>query len=252
MERKEESDPAVVQEKGPKIHEFKNPLPRLATINELIKEGMALKKSTHFGVLDGDERRLKLGDHSRYLAWKDDAELFLREHGFRDEAEQFAEADDVPILVRIVEPVNYYDALSVQIIRAIRKEATEKLRTLRAVRANLDGSRKGSLRGKPIKFDEARSMISVDGKECQLPPQSHEAYLARAIFKRRIAEHVDWSLLYEEIVGGSALRFGKEIQEKERRMVRDTKERFNNRICDFFHTDDELLTWRNMGLFRNF
>ncbi len=103
------------------------------------------------------------------------------------------------------------------------------------------------LLGKQIEYDETKSLILVAGKSCPLPPAKNEDYLAKAMFNRPIGEFVDWSLIYSEVTGS-------EVDDgiKNQKTIRDTMDRLNKRVQEIIGTAEELFTWQNKSLKRNY
>lgn len=105
-----------------------------------------------------------------------------------------------------------------------------------------------SLAEKIIIFDETKPAILINEKVCPLPPAKNEDYFAKAMFRRPVGEFVDWSIIHQEITGKS-----ESIGDKtDQRMVRDTMDRLNNRIQELLNTDDELFSWENKSIKRNY
>lgn len=109
--------------------------------------------------------------------------------------------------------------------------------------------KKNTLKDKTIEFDEALPAILVNGKPCALPPAKNEACLSRVMFGRRIGEFVDWSVIYNEMTGIDKDVIGDENNKKS---VRDTMSRLNKRVREIIGTDDELLSWGNKSIKRNY
>lgn len=120
----------------------------------------------------------------------------------------------------------------------------EKLKNIRP----LD---KISLSGKNITFNDGSSTIFVGKSSCQLPFAKNEHCFARVMITRHpVGEFVDWSDIYKEITGDEPDSI--EDIKKNQKMVRDTMDRLNNRIKATFNTDDELLSWENRSIKRNY
>jgi hypothetical protein len=108
-----------------------------------------------------------------------------------------------------------------------------------------------TLRGKIIEFDETRSAVVIDNKHYQLPPAQNEDNLTRVMFRHRVGEFVDWSMIYGEMTGVNSQETDIESP-KNMKMVRDTVNRLNNRLQELLNTEDELLTWKNKSICRNY
>jgi hypothetical protein len=108
-----------------------------------------------------------------------------------------------------------------------------------------------SLKGKEVEFDEALPAIVIDDEQYPLPPSKNEDYFARIMFRHRIGEFVDWSLIYATMEGVDSQRVDVE-NEKNKKMVRDTLNRLNKRIKELAHTEEDLFSWKNKSICRNF
>ncbi len=105
-----------------------------------------------------------------------------------------------------------------------------------------------SLKDRKVEFDDAKPAIVVDGKSCPLPPAKNEDYLARALFRRPVGEYVDWSTIYGENTGSKEVIGDK----NDMKSVRDTMNRLNKRIKEIIGTKDDLLSWENKSIKRNY
>lgn len=104
-----------------------------------------------------------------------------------------------------------------------------------------------SLAQKIIKFDEAKPAILIDKKICPLPPAKNEDYFSKAMFSRPIGEFVDWSTIYQEMTGTETIP-----DKNKERSVRDTMDRLNERIQEVISTGDQLFSWENRSIRRNY
>lgn len=112
-------------------------IPTLDTVDAVVREGLDLLQSTHFGVGSIDKKRMRLGSHARFLVWQDEAVKFLKQYGLRDAAEEMAESGDVPNLIRLVEPV-WSSREQRALDKLIRKTVSRKLKILRRVRPEIE------------------------------------------------------------------------------------------------------------------
>ena len=108
-----------------------------------------------------------------------------------------------------------------------------------------------TLVGKAVSYDKRMYAIIVDGVSLPLAVGRHESTLAESIFVRKIGEPVDWTTLYEEMTGVDPFGLGKTERGKCLVMLRDTKNRLNERVCEFFHTPDKLLAQKEQTFLRN-
>lgn len=113
-------------------------------------------------------------------------------------------------------------------------------------------SKKVSLKGKKITFDEDKSSIIIDGTPaCDLPPYKNEFALAKYMFGQSIKSQIAWDLIAEEMDGYSS-GSDRTKDERAKKRMRDTFNRLNNRVKKAIHTDDNLLTWKDHCIRRNF
>ena len=98
-----------------------------------------------------------------------------------------------------------------------------------------------------VAFEDDEAVIKIGDKKCSLPPYKNEHYFARAMFNRNVNEFVDWSIIYEEMTGGEPAN-----ESADKRTVQDTMYRVNNRIKKIIRTENDLFTWRERAIKRNF
>jgi|GEM_PF-3217778 hypothetical protein len=119
---------------------------------------------------------------------------------------------------------------------------------LDAVYNNSDRNPKNELAEKTITFNDESARILIGEIPLQLPPFQNEHCLCRVIFKRKIHEPVDWSLVYKEMTGDI-----EEIADKKKmRAVQDAMYALNNRVKKEANTDDSLFSWEGKSMARNF
>lgn len=105
---------------------------------------------------------------------------------------------------------------------------------------------KVKLSASEIKYDDDKATLSVSGQKCSIPPYKNEHYLCRAMYEHAIGEPIDWSLIYEKMNG-------EEPKNKEKwRTVYDAMQALNERIKEGINTDDDLFTWQEKAVKRNF
>ena len=110
-----------------------------------------------------------------------------------------------------------------------------------------------SLKDKEIKYDDKEARILIGDTVCQLPPYKNEHYLCGVMFKKKINQPVDWSVVYEKMSGDYEKHYGKTPKTREHwRAVYDTMIRINNRIKKEIHTTDDLFSWQELTIKRNF
>lgn len=109
------------------------------------------------------------------------------------------------------------------------------------------------LKDKKIKYDDKEARIFIGDTTCQLPPFKNEHYLCRVMFKKKIYQPTDWSVVYEKMSGDYEKYYGKPPKTREHwRTVYDTMVRVNNRIKTNVYTSDDLFSWQELTIKRNF
>lgn len=78
--------------------------------------------------------------------------------------------------------------------------------------------------GEPVAFDEETGVLTMGIKNAQLPPFKKEHLLCGVMFKYRVGEPVDTSIVYEEMEEND------NWNEAAKRMIKDTVIRINNRV----------------------
>ncbi len=104
------------------------------------------------------------------------------------------------------------------------------------------------LANQTIVFNDDETNIEIGKQKCALPPYKNEHYFCRAMFQYKAAEFVDWSQVYKAMVGGEEVIGDKANM----RTVQDTLYALNTRIKKVVNTDDNLFTWENRSIKRNF
>jgi hypothetical protein len=97
-----------------------------------------------------------------------------------------------------------------------------------------------------IKYDDDKATLSISGKKCSIPPFKNEHYFCRAMYEHAIGEPIDWSLIYEKMTGETP-------KNKEKwHSVYDTMQALNMRVKIGVNTDNDLFTWQEKTVKRNF
>ncbi len=110
-----------------------------------------------------------------------------------------------------------------------------------------------SLKSMGIKYDDDKALLYIGTQNCQIPPYKNEHFLCRAMYEYRASEPIDWSKIYEGIVGYYKAFFGKPPATRENwRVVYDAMDALNKRIKEVCNTDDELFTWQEKTIKRNY
>lgn len=98
-----------------------------------------------------------------------------------------------------------------------------------------------------VSFDDNEPKIIAGKAECILPPFKNEHYFCRSMFKHLPKEFIDWSIIYTEMCGNEP-----NDHSKNKRAVQDTMYAVNNRIKEILPTDDDLFTWKEKSVVRNY
>lgn len=115
------------------------------------------------------------------------------------------------------------------------------------------GKQKVKLGSEEIKFNDEKAIIEIGNKKCPLPPYKNEHYFCRAVFEYPVNEPIDWSIIYEKMTGYYETYYGKPPEIRENwRLVYDTMRAVNERIKEIINTDDNLFTWQEKTLKRNY
>jgi len=115
----------------------------------------------------------------------------------------------------------------------------------------IDDISKINLSDNNISFDDDKAKIIIGKKECQLPAYKNEHYFCRAIFQHPVDEFVDWSIIFENM--DKTLNSGnKKDSTKDKRSIQDTMYAINKRIKGVVNTDDDLFTWKDKSVKRNY
>jgi len=110
-----------------------------------------------------------------------------------------------------------------------------------------------SLKDKEIKYDDKEARILIGDITCQLPPYKNEHYLCEVMFKKKVNKPIDWSVVYEKMSGDYEKHYGKTPKTREHwRTVYDTMIRINDRIKKDLYTTDNLFSWQELTIKRNF
>lgn len=106
--------------------------------------------------------------------------------------------------------------------------------------------KKRSLLELKLSYDkETHKLKSVDGKECQIPPNINEDYIAIVMFKKKKGEPIDWSIIYEELSGD-------EPMDDKSRTIYDAMNALNKRIMEHFDTDEKMFEWQRKNVIRKY
>jgi len=103
------------------------------------------------------------------------------------------------------------------------------------------------LKKNEIDFDKVRSVLLIGNAKCSLPPYKNEYDLCKVMFEHQTNEPVSWDEVYEEMTEKQP-----DSHQKNTRTVQDAMYALNKRVQRTFNTGDELFSWKNKTIIRNF
>lgn len=114
--------------------------------------------------------------------------------------------------------------------------------------------RKISLKSVQIDYDDDEPIIKIGKHNVGLPPYKNEHYFCQSVFEYKPKEPISWDIIYDKMTGYSTVSGGKKpepIRENWQK-VNDTMKRLNNRIKEVVNTDDDLFSWSEKMVIRNY
>ncbi len=106
-----------------------------------------------------------------------------------------------------------------------------------------------TLKNKKMEFKDEEGLIIIDGYSCVLPKHRYEHSLCRVMFHEKVKNPVQVADIYMEITGDE-IGYG-DIKSK-LKTVQDTMYRINERIQVQINTKDNLFSWENKLITRNY
>lgn len=125
-----------------------------------------------------------------------------------------------------------------------RKKFAEMLEVAKKNKHLFEQGEKVKLSFKKIEFNDEKSTIKVDNKECPITPHTRKHMVCRVMFKHGVGEPVSWDEVYDEMMGEQA--------GKSERIVQDAMYGVNNDLKRCVNTDDDLFSWKNKNIIRNY
>lgn len=119
-------------------------------------------------------------------------------------------------------------------IKGMSEEPNKNIKKIRLAKVRVD-------------FNDDEVKIIAGKAECPLPPFKNEHFFCRSMFKHLPKEFIDWSIIYNEMENIEPTD-----KIKNKRAIQDTMYAVNNRIKDVFPTDDDLFTWKEKSVARNY
>jgi hypothetical protein len=114
--------------------------------------------------------------------------------------------------------------------------------------------RKVNLKSMQISYDDDKPEIKIGKQNVALPPYKNEHYFCQAVFEYKPKEPISWDVIFDKMTGHSTISGGKKpepIRENWQK-VNDTMKRINNRIKEVVNTDDDLFSWSEKMVIRNY
>lgn len=112
-------------------------------------------------------------------------------------------------------------------------------------------TKKNNLVNSQIFFDDNKATISIDNSPVPLPPFKNEHYFCQVLFQHPKQEFVDWSIIFEGM-DKTLNGLNKKDIVKDKRMVQDTMYAVNKRIREVINTEDDLFSWKEKSIKRNY
>lgn len=112
---------------------------------------------------------------------------------------------------------------------------------------------KKNLKSTEIKYDDDKATLEIGNKKCQIPSYKNEHYLCRAMYEHGVNEVIDWSSVYQKMTGYYEAYYGKPQNSREHwRIVYDAMDALNKRVKEAVNTNDDLFTWQEKTIKRNY
>lgn len=115
-------------------------------------------------------------------------------------------------------------------------------------------SQKIKLASQTIEFNDDEATIKIGKQNVALPPYKNEHYFCQAVFEYKPKEPISWDIIFDKMTGHSTISGGKKpepIRENWQK-VNDTMKRINNRIKEVVNTNDDLFSWSEKMVIRNY
>jgi hypothetical protein len=110
------------------------------------------------------------------------------------------------------------------------------------------------LDSKKVRFDNISGVIIIGDQNVRLPLYKDEYDLCKDMFKKKLRLPVSWDIIYDKMTGKNLISGGKKLDaiRKNWQKVNDAMKRVNNRVRKEINTDDNLFSWNNKTVIRNF
>lgn len=172
-----------------------------------------------------------------------------------------------PIPIQIVSGKMEVDGLrdGLKAIAQSKKEATQKPLTTKIKITGMpplefkepkekQSLRKINLKSVQISYDDDEPVIKIGKQNVALPPYKNEYYFCQVMFEYKPKESVSWDIIYDRMTEYSTVSGGikpEPIRENWQK-VNDTMKRVNNRVKEIVNTDDNLFSWSEKTVMRNY
>ncbi|KKU19344.1 MAG: hypothetical protein UX30_C0014G0004 [Candidatus Saccharibacteria bacterium GW2011_GWA2_46_10] len=121
------------------------------------------------------------------------------------------------------------------------------------VKDKTDNTNSIELKSLGVKYDNEKAILEIGNQRCQLPPYKNEHYFCRSMYEHGVSEPIDWSVIYEKMTGYYEAFYGKPQRTRENwRLVYDAMEALNKRLKELTGTKDNLFSWQEKTIKRNY
>lgn len=110
------------------------------------------------------------------------------------------------------------------------------------------------LKNLEIVFDDDKAVLKVGKQNVALPPYKNEHYFCQVVFEHKPKEPISWDIIYDKMTGHSTISGGEKPQPTREnwQKVNDTMKRLNNRIKEVAKINENLFTWSEKMVIRNY
>ena len=105
-----------------------------------------------------------------------------------------------------------------------------------------------------IGFDDDSATLKIGKQNVALPPYKNEHYFCQVVFEHKPKEPISWDIIFDKMTGHSAISGGVKPEPKREnwQKVNDTMKRLNNRIKEVARINEDLFTWSEKMVIRNY
>ena len=104
-----------------------------------------------------------------------------------------------------------------------------------------------------ISYDDDKPVIKIGKRNVALPPYKNEHYFCQVVFEYKTKEPISWDIIFDRMTGHFTVNGKKPDPVRENwQKVNDTMKRLNNRVKKIVNTDDNLFSWSEKVVIRNY